>query len=181
MIKPLPLIYIAGRFRGATPYDVRKNVEAARDVGLAVAHAGGYPIIPHTMTADFDKLLTDQFWLDGTMELLCRCDAIIMVPGWPTSVGATAELTEAKALNLPVFYSGEYDQLECWVQIWQANAARRQGVSWRQTRHFIAEAVAARGEAPDPRMTLDPAASPRSSAPAPASSASSPPPSPGSP
>lgn len=120
---PLPLIYIAGKFRGPTPLDVRRNVEAARDVGYCVALHGGYPVIPHTMTADFDKLLTDDFWLAGTMEMLRRCDAVMMVGGWPASVGATAERDEAVRLALPVFDAGDFDVLERWVQAWQANRA----------------------------------------------------------
>ncbi len=88
----LPLIYIAGPFRGSTPLDVRRNVEAARDLGLLVAQAGGYPIIPHTMTAEFDQQLHDQFWLDGTLAMLMRCDAIVLLANWERSTGARMEL-----------------------------------------------------------------------------------------
>jgi hypothetical protein len=98
----LPLIYIAGPFRGPTPLDVRRNVEAARDLGLRVAQAGGSPVIPHTMTADFDKQLDDQFWLDGTMELLRRCDAIVLTNNWAWSTGARAEVEVATAIEMPV-------------------------------------------------------------------------------
>ena len=97
----LPLIYIVGPFRGPTPLDVRLNVEHARTYGLIVAKAGGYPIIPHTMTADFDKQLDDQFWLDGTMEMLSRCDAIALIPHWRLSTGARAEKDAAEVFGLP--------------------------------------------------------------------------------
>jgi len=116
----LPLIYIAGPFRGPTPYDVRRNVERARDAGLWVARQGGYPVIPHTMTSDFDKQLTDEFWLDGTMELLRRCDAICMMENWAKSVGAQAERREAVRLELPVLYVDD-NMVERWVKAWQAN------------------------------------------------------------
>lgn len=118
----LPLIYIAGPFRGPTPYDVRRNVERARDAGWHVASlCGGYPVIPHTMTCDFDKLLTDEFWLAGTMEMLRRCDAVFMVTGWPGSRGATAERAEAQRLSLPVFDVGDYELCARWVEAWKAN------------------------------------------------------------
>lgn len=97
----VPLIYIAGPFRGPTPLAVRRNIEAARDLGLRVAEHGAYPMIPHTMTAEFDKLLTDQFWLDGTMEMLKRCDAIVCTPNWQKSSGARTELTWAQENKLP--------------------------------------------------------------------------------
>ena len=100
----VPLIYIAGPFRGPTPLDVRRNVERARDVGLRVAAVGGYPVIPHTMTAEFDRQLTDQFWLDGTMELLRRCDGIVMVRGWEMSSGARAERAWALDQRMPLHH-----------------------------------------------------------------------------
>lgn len=124
MASELPLIYIAGPFRGPTPYDVRRNVERARDLGLAVARLGGYPVIPHTMTCDFDKLLTDQFWLDGTMEMLRRCDAVVLHERWAHSTGARLEREEALARVLPVFDSGYddwADPFRRWVLAWQEN------------------------------------------------------------
>lgn len=102
----LPLIYIAGPFRGPTPLDVRRNVERARDLGLRVAHAGGYPVIPHTMTAEFDKQLDDQFWLDGTMELLKRCDGMVLLPTWASSTGAIAEHQWAEDHDMPTHTYG---------------------------------------------------------------------------
>lgn len=124
MSKPLPLIYIAGPFRGPTPYDVRRNVEAARDVGLYVARCGGYPVIPHTMTADFDKQLDDQFWLDGTMEMLRRCDAVMMMTTWKQSTGAKAEREEAERLGILVFYMEDEDAtfgIRHWIYPWREN------------------------------------------------------------
>jgi hypothetical protein len=101
--KPLALVYIAGPFRAETPYGVRRNVERARDLGFHVAVLGGYPIIPHTMTCDFDKCLTDQFWLDGTMALLRVCHAVVLESRWAASRGARAEKLEAERLGLAVF------------------------------------------------------------------------------
>lgn len=126
----LPLIYIAGPFRGPTPLEVRRNVEAARDLGLRVAEAGGYPIIPHTMTSEFDKLLTDDFWLRGTMEMLRRCDAAMFSSRWEQSSGARAEHTEALRLGLPIFMEhigdlGGIAHLRTWVVEWIVNRARR--------------------------------------------------------
>jgi hypothetical protein len=114
----LPLIYIAGPFRGATPLDVRRNVERARDYGLIVAQAGGYPMIPHTMTSEFDKQLVDQFWLDGTLEMLLRCDAIALIPGWQDSRGATLEQAWASARGMPAWefsFSCAVADLADWI------------------------------------------------------------------
>lgn len=108
------LVYVAGPFRGATPLAVRRNVERARDVGLQIAERGAYPVIPHTMTSEFDQLLTDQFWLAGTMELLRRCDAIFLIPGWEASSGARAERVEAFVSGMPIFT--QLAEVERWLK-----------------------------------------------------------------
>lgn len=104
----LPLVYVAGPFRGPTPLAVRRNVERARDLGILVAECGGYPIIPHMLTAEFDKLLTDQFWLDGTLALLQRCDGIALTDNWQQSTGAIAEHTWARDQGMPVYFSDDH-------------------------------------------------------------------------
>ncbi len=125
----IPLVYIAGPFRGQTPYEVHANVCAAEALGLAVARLGGYPIIPHTMTQHFDKLLTDQFWLEGTMELLRRCDALVARPNWRQSTGATAEVEYMLQAPRPVFFAYPVDPWEdnllSWIHAWKANQERK--------------------------------------------------------
>ena len=91
------LVYIAGPFRGATPFDVAQNVRRAEFFGLLVGKAGAVPVIPHTMFANFDKSLPDAFWLDATMDILKRCDGIVAIPGWQRSTGAKAEVAWAEA------------------------------------------------------------------------------------
>jgi hypothetical protein len=115
------LIYIAGPFRGPTPLDVRRNVERARDVGFLVAQAGAYPVIPHMLTAEFDKQLDDQFWLDGTLELLRRCDGIFLVDGWKRSTAAAAEVADAMRRGQPIFET--IVSLQSWLA--QEKAAAR--------------------------------------------------------
>ena len=100
---PNPLrVYIAGPFRSDTPLGLRQNIEAARDVGAAVAQAGHTPVIPHTMYADFDRLLPDQFWIDATLDLLSTCPMLVLCPGWRASQGSIGELRRAQADRKPV-------------------------------------------------------------------------------
>lgn len=144
----LPLIYIAGPFRGPTPITVRYNIEAARDLGLRVAEAGAYPVIPHTMTADFDKLLTDQFWLDGTLQLLMRCDGIVLTHTWEKSKGARAEHDWAKQHGMPAYVDVDLAQAHIMGRSWPL----QQFVE--EVRHGLTAASwferGYRGEAPPP-------------------------------
>jgi hypothetical protein len=144
----LPLIYIAGPFRGPSPIIVRRHVEAARDLGLRVAEAGGYPVIPHTMTADFDKLLTDQFWLDGTLEMLKRCDAMVLTYDWEKSSGARAEQAWAHQYNMPWYVDVDPTQAHIMGRGWPLHQFVEE-----VTRNLIASSWferGYRGEAPPP-------------------------------
>lgn len=113
----MKVVYIAGKFRGPTSWHVEKNVRRAEEAALSVAEAGAMPLCPHTMTRHFHGLLNDQFWLDGTMELLRRCDAVFLARGWEGSVGTALELGEARDLGKPVFV--EIEKLSQWLAQFQ--------------------------------------------------------------
>ena len=69
---------------------------------MLVAEAGAAPLCPHTMFRYFDGTLNDDFWLKATLELLRRCDAIVMLPTWRSSSGARGEHGDALSRNLPI-------------------------------------------------------------------------------
>lgn len=101
----MKLIYVAGRYRSSTPEGVELNIQAATHIGVIASEKGWYPVIPHTNTQHFERLTDkpDEFYLDGTLELMYRCDAVVMVPGWCTSEGAINEHREALERGMAVF------------------------------------------------------------------------------
>ncbi|MGB0685946.1 MAG: DUF4406 domain-containing protein [Planctomycetota bacterium] len=101
----MKVVFIAGPFRGKTPWDVAQNVRRAEALAFEVAKLGAMPLCPHTNTAHFDGTLTDEFWLRGTSELLRRSDAVMLTPDWGRSSGARAEVELADAHGIPVFRS----------------------------------------------------------------------------
>lgn len=107
------IVYVAGRFRGPTAWVIENNIRRAEEVAFEVSKLGAMPLTPHCNTRFFHGEGSDKFWLDGTLELLRRCDAVIMVPGWDTSFGARGEKTEAERLGMPVFMNLEV--LEWWL------------------------------------------------------------------
>ena len=102
----MPAAYVAGPYRGRTRAAVELNIQSARQVGLQIARKGWSPLVPHANTGHLDLAdpqLGDQFWLSATMELMRRCDAVVLAPGWEHSDGTAAEIHEACRLGLPVF------------------------------------------------------------------------------
>lgn len=111
----IPLVYVAGPFSAPDRAGVEKNIEDAVRVGIEIARLGVMPVIPHANTADpwFARVQPYEFWCTGTLELMRRCDAVVMVKGWKRSRGARAEYEEAIARGMPVFFT--LQELQAWL------------------------------------------------------------------
>lgn len=110
------VVYIAGPYRASTPWEIEQNIRRAEEVALEVALSGAMPLCPHTMTRFYGGQATDEFWLAGTMELLRRSDAVMLVEGWQDSAGTLAEVDAADDLALPTFRPGEYGAMREWIR-----------------------------------------------------------------
>lgn len=121
-----PLIYIAGPFGGESKAAHEYNVGVAADYRAPIAALGCYPVCPHTNTRDLggntgksDDPKEQEFWYLGSLELLRRCDAILMIKNWQLSTGATREKQAAEAWGIPVLHSDhptEMEQLTAWLK-----------------------------------------------------------------
>jgi hypothetical protein len=118
------LIYVAGRYRGLTAWEVEQNVRRAEELGLEVAKLGAGPVIPHSMNRFFYGTLPEKFWLAVVMALLERCDAVVMVPGWESSMGSQAECRRAEEMGKRVF--GTVGDLKKWLE---ASSSERPNVT----------------------------------------------------
>jgi hypothetical protein len=97
-------VYISGPYRAKTVYGVQQNIEAAREYALKYWKQGHAVICPHANTALMDGELPDASWLAGDIEMLKRCDCIVMMPTWSASEGASKEHQEAIKAGLEVIY-----------------------------------------------------------------------------
>jgi hypothetical protein len=76
---------------------------------------GAIPLIPHANTAHLDGIAPDPFWLDGTLEMMRRCDAVYcFCSEWTDSVGTRGEVEEACRLNIPVLFN--LKDLAAWIR-----------------------------------------------------------------
>ena len=99
------LIYIAGPYTPTEESSVEQNIAAARKVAEQVASPKIFPIVPHNTGTAIEHIGDYQFWINGTIELMHRCDAVLAMPTWERSRGATDEVRDADRVHLPVFYN----------------------------------------------------------------------------
>ncbi|EKR8463825.1 hypothetical protein P9J17_004273 [Salmonella enterica] len=114
--KPV-MIYLAGPYRPyiigsgctvPTTVNILKAEEAAVSVVDQLYVHKMFPVTPHLNTANFEYKtegeIPDEYWLECTMELMRRCDAVLLIgEDAMRSSGTRAEVEEAKRLNIPVF------------------------------------------------------------------------------
>lgn len=99
------VVYVAGPFRGPNHFVIAENIRNAERLALEVWKLGAAALCPHANTAHFQDAAPDHVWLEGDLELLKRCDALIATDDWQRSTGARAEVEFANVHAIPVFFS----------------------------------------------------------------------------
>jgi len=96
------IIYISGKYSG----NIDENIALARKVAIEVWESGGVALTPHLNTAHFEQDCSCTYgdYMRGDLELLSKCDAILMLPGWEDSRGASRELARARIEMIPEYY-----------------------------------------------------------------------------
>lgn len=111
----MKVIYIAGPFTAPTSWQRELNVRRAEELGFVIAEAGAMPLIPHANTRYFEGTMTPEFWYEGTLELLRRCDAVAVCAGYVGSRGTGLEIAEAARRGMPVFLPEQREALLRWI------------------------------------------------------------------
>ena len=108
----MKLVYLAGPYRGKSKFKPLNwlqrqiNIYRARRAAEQLWVAGFAVLCPHLNTSNFDGLCDDQVFIDGTIEMMRRCDLVIALPSWNKSTGSKAEIKEAKRLGIPAYLMG---------------------------------------------------------------------------
>ena len=87
----MKVIYIAGPYRGKTIHETLENIRKAEKVAIKYWQMGHAVICPHKNTALLDGTCKEETWLTGYIEIMKRCDTVVLVPGWKESEGSIAE------------------------------------------------------------------------------------------
>lgn len=110
-------VYIAGPYRAKSGWLVELNIRRAEMIAFQVIGAGAVPVCPHTMFRFFNGIKTDEFWINATLELLKRCDAILLLNEWEHSEGSRGERAYALDHNMPIFYQHDIVALYHWLKV----------------------------------------------------------------
>ena len=104
MMNKMKLVYIAGVYRGKCIDDIYENIQVARKYAKKYWNLNYAVICPHMNSAFMDGSCTDEVFLDGGIEILKRCDIIVMLPNWKNSPGAINEFNIAINNGLKIIY-----------------------------------------------------------------------------
>lgn len=110
----LRLLYVSGPFSDPDPlHGIERNILLASEAALQGWRQGFATICPHKNTSGFQHVhdVPYETWIEGDLEILRRCDAICMLPGWDHSPGARRELALACELDLEVLVYDPFGQI----------------------------------------------------------------------
>lgn len=109
----MKVVYIAGPYRSKTEYGVHEHIRDAERSAVEVWRAGAVALCPHKNSGYLSGVVAEDVFLQGDLELLRRCDAVLLIGAWWTSEGTLAEKRTAERLGLPVFRCVEL--LRAWL------------------------------------------------------------------
>lgn len=99
----MKVVYVAGPYRAADNWLIEQNIRRSEEMALEIWRLGHVGISPHKLTQHYQYHLPDDVWLKGDLEILSRCDAVILLQGWENSSGTKAEIEFALRERIPVF------------------------------------------------------------------------------
>jgi len=110
-----PLVYIAGKLNSDACGYI-SNLKVMLDAGELVRKCGVSICVPGNdlLSGLTNGNLCYEDYIQNSMDLLTRCDAIFMCPNFLGSKGVVAEVKEAQKRDIPIFYDIEH--LQEWLR-----------------------------------------------------------------
>jgi len=117
VIFPIKLVYVAGPINAATAEEVAVNIDRGRQAGVEIWQLGAVAVVPHLNTLNMyshDHVPKADIYL-GDLEILKRCDAMLLLDGWESYQGVNYEVAWAKHRKIPIFH--DLDELRKWLNL----------------------------------------------------------------
>ena len=99
------IVYIAGPYSPINGLTINENVNNAKELAKECWKNDIPAICPQMNTAFMDAVTSPDVFYIGDLDIIERCDAVLMVPGWEKSFGAKMERLHALREEIPVFES----------------------------------------------------------------------------
>ncbi len=102
----LPKVYLAGKMRGVPLFNFPAFTAAAeklRGWGYEVWSPHERDIKEDGFDPVKDKPRLIKEYMEHDLAAICRCDAVVLLPGWETSWGASLEVHVARQIGLTIY------------------------------------------------------------------------------
>ena len=101
-------IFVAGAYHAPTYLQIDRRIHLAERYAVALWKAGYGAFCPHLNTAHFEAKapsVPESRYKVFDRRMLSCCDAVLALPNWKSSQGATEEIEQAQELGIPVYFS----------------------------------------------------------------------------
>ena len=100
----MKLVYLAGPITAPSVDEQWENIMRARTVTKGLLQMGLAVHCPHLNTMLMDGACARQTFLDADLEILRRCDGLVVMQDWEGSHGTWGEIAYAKDRGIPIFF-----------------------------------------------------------------------------
>ena len=100
------VIYLAGPFTASTAWKIEQNVRAAEEIALDLWKRGWTVFCPHLNSRLFFGEVNEKQIVNGYLNILKRCDLLLLMPFWEDSKGTKTEADLADEIGIPVVEMG---------------------------------------------------------------------------
>lgn len=100
----MKVAFISGPYRADTINEIKENIQTAEKYAKKYWRLGYAVICPHMNSAFFDGICADSVRRGGYIEILKKCDCLILIPNWWDSRGSVAEKDFAIDNDIEIIY-----------------------------------------------------------------------------
>ena len=112
MSKSMKVAYVAGPYLGKTHWETLINIQRAELLAAKLWKLGFAVICPHKNSAWFSGLGDEEMFYAGDIEILKRCDLVVLTDMWVYSPGTREEVhAAAEEALIPIVEGSDDDEL----------------------------------------------------------------------